>query len=573
MFVALHCVESGINISVTSSSLRPNGVTDNKRFLEWSIQESISTDRTLLCDLGSQHFRPAFGTIREDRRNTTNSKTKASFQYRGTIPSQPTSDNLRSHHMRHLLLTLLILVSTQCLADVRLPKVIGSHMVLQRNSEVKIWGWADAGEEVRVVTSWRDAVFFAKADADGKWQTKLKTAKAGGPYKITIIGKNKIQLDDILFGEVWVGSGQSNMEMPLAKVSGAYSGIRDFENEIANAKHPQIRLFQVGNFSSKEPLDDVESGITMYGIPPAACEWQPCSPDTIPTFASTAFFFARELHQKLNVPIGIIDASWGGTPAEAWTPNAGLKALGGYDNELKQAAERPQKADQKIPTRLYNGMIHPLRNVTIKGAVWYQGEGNSGRADRYRELFSTMIAQWRESFGYVFPFYYVQISPFNYRNRNAALLREAQLETLAVVQTGMAVTMDIGNLTDIHPKNKQEVGRRLALWALAKDYQQAVVYSGPVFKSVSFKDGKARLSFDHAKGLKTNDGKAPSHFEIAGDDGTFHAATVTIDGDSVVVSSDKVSNPTNVRYAFSSQAMPNLVNAAGLPASSFRTRK
>jgi len=445
-------------------------------------------------------------------------------------------------------------------------------MVLQRDSEVTIWGWADAAE-VRVITSWRDSVFTAKTDTDGRWQTKIKTGKAGGPHKITIIGKNRIQLEDVLFGEVWIGSGQSNMEMPLIKVSGAYTGIRQFENEVANAKHPQIRLFQAGNFSSKQPLNDVETGIQMYGVPTAACEWQVCSPETIPTFSSTAYFFARELQQKLNVPIGIIDASWGGTPAEAWTPEAGLKALGGYGNELKQAAERPQQPAQKIPTRLYNGMIHPLRNVKIKGVVWYQGEGNSGRANRYRDLFSTMISQWRESFGYVFPFYYVQISPFNYRNVNAALLRESQLETLSVAETGMAVTMDIGNLTDIHPKNKQEVGRRLALIALAKDYGQDVAYSGPVYKSISFKDGKARLAFDHAKGLKTSDGKAPSHFEVAGSDGKYHAATATIDGENIVVSAENVAAPKAVRYAFTSQAMPNVVNAAGLPASSFRTQK
>lgn len=476
----------------------------------------------------------------------------------------------RLNMTRCLIIVLLSAVSTVC-ADVRLPKVLGSHMVLQRESEVTIWGWADANEPVRVTCDWLDTVAATKTDSDGKWQVQLKTGKAGGPHTITVAGNNRIQLEDILFGEVWIGSGQSNMEMPLVKVSGAYTGIKNSKQEVAQANFPQIRLFQAGNFSSKEPLEDVETGITMYGIPPAPCKWQVCSPETIPTFSSTAYFFARELHRELKVPIGIIDASWGGTSAETWTPLSGLKKLG-YKAEVQQALELPQKPDQKIPTRLYNGMIHPLRNFKIKGVVWYQGEGNAGRADKYRTLFSTMIASWREAFGDEFPFYFVQISPFRYRGLNAAYLREAQLETLAAPKTGMAVTMDIGNLTDIHPKNKQEVGRRLALWALAKDYGRDVHYSGPIYEESKFQDGKAHLKFEHADGgLATRDGKPLSHFEIAGSDKVFHPATAVIDGETIVVSSEQVTDPKAVRYAFTSDAMPNLMNKAGLPASSFRT--
>jgi len=473
--------------------------------------------------------------------------------------------------MTKYLVTALVLFASPCLADVRLPKILGSHMVLQRESEVKIWGWADPGEEVRVRCDWLDATQTTVADADGNWLLRVATKEAGGPHSMTIAGKNRISLEQILFGEVWIASGQSNMEMPLNRQSGAYTGIKDFEKEIARATHPKIRLFQVGNFSSKEPLDDVQTGISMYGIPTSDCKWKACSPKTIPTFAATAYFFARELHTELKVPVGIVDSSWGGTSAEAWTPAAGLKALG-YAAELKQAATLPQKADQKIPTRLYNGMIHPLRNFTIKGVIWYQGEGNTGRADRYHKLFSTMIGQWRTAFGDEFPFYFVQLSPFNYRNVNAAYLREAQLKTMSPPKTGMVVTMDIGNLRDIHPKNKQEVGRRLALWALANDYGRDVVYSGPVYKECAFSDGKARLKFDHAgSGLATRDGKAPDQFEIAGEDKVFHKATVAIEGEGIVVSSAKVAKPKAVRYAFSSGAMPNLMNKEGLPASSFRT--
>ena len=473
--------------------------------------------------------------------------------------------------MKKFLVATLLLCTTPCLADVRLPKVVGSGMVLERDSDVNIWGWADPGEEVSVAGDWIDGLARTAADADGRWQVSLSTGRAGGPHTITISGENTITLDDVLFGEVWIGSGQSNMEMPLVEVSGAYTGINDAAAEVASANYPEIRLFQAGNFSSREPLDDVETGITMYGIPPAPCQWQVCTPETIPTFSSTAYFFARELHKRLGVPIGIIDSSWGGTPAEAWTPVAGLESLG-MTAELKQAAELPQKSDQKIPTRLYNGMIQPLRNVTISGVVWYQGEGNAGRADKYHALFSTMISQWRQVFGHEFSFYFVQIAPFGYENLNAAYLRESQLQTMALERTGMVVTADIGNLTDIHPKNKQEVGRRLALWALANDYDHDVAYSGPIYRGSVFADGVARLKFDHiGDGLTTRDGEAPSDFEIAGDDRVFHPAIAVVDVDEIVVSSPDVADPKAVRYAFTSTAMGNLMNQAGLPASPFRT--
>lgn len=484
--------------------------------------------------------------------------------------------------MHRFVFVFLLLIARPCLADVRLPRILSSHMVLQRESEVMFWGWADPGEKVAVACDWLDTIASTEADPDGRWQLVLRTGKAGGPHEITISSSqnnpdkdstgNRIKLEDILFGEVWIGSGQSNMEMPLVGVSGAYTGIKDFEQEVAEADYPEIRLFQAGNFSSDQPLEDVEFGISMYGVPPAKCVWSPCTPQTIPTFASTAYFFARELHRKLKVPIGIIDSSWGGTQAEAWTPTAGLEMLG-YQSVIDRALALPQKSDQKIPTRLYNGMIHPLRKFRIRGVVWYQGEGNAGAADKYNNLFSTMIQQWRSAFGYPFSFYFVQISPFNYGGVNSAFLRESQMDTLALNGTGMAVTMDIGNLTDIHPKNKQEVGRRLALWALAKDYAQDLVYSGPMFESHVVEGATIRLRFKYADGLKTLDQKAPSCFEIAGADNAFHPAVAKIDGNEIVVSSDQVSEPKSVRFAFSNDAQPNVVNQAGLPASSFRTNR
>jgi sialate O-acetylesterase len=475
-----------------------------------------------------------------------------------------------------LILVGVIVIQSMTYGDVKLPAVLGDHMVVQQKENVNIWGWAEPNEKVHIKASWQ--WFFGKstkADKDGKWKVSIKTPRAGGPYTISIKANNTIKLEDILIGEVWIGSGQSNMEMPLAKVSKAYTGIKDFEKEIASANYPGIRLFQVGNFSSKEPLQDVEPGSAMAGVPPAPCKWQACTPETIPTFSSTAYFFARQFHQKLNVPIGIIDSTWGGSSAEVWTPISGLEKLG-LHNELEQAVNSEQNANEKIPARLYNGMIHPLRNFKVKGVIWYQGENNTGRAGKYRDLFSTMIDQWREVFGYTFPFYFVQIAPFDsspYHNINTAYLREAQLQTmLSVPKTGMVVTMDIGSLTEIHPKNKQEVGRRLALWALANDYGcKDIVYSGPIYREMKIEGNKIRLLFDHiGSGLMAKNGPL-TDFIISGENKEFVDATAIIEDDTVVVSSNEVKKPVAVRFAFTKVAMPNLYNKEGLPASPFRT--
>ncbi|QEG39437.1 sialate O-acetylesterase [Roseimaritima ulvae] len=472
------------------------------------------------------------------------------------------------------LAVFLLFPSSWAWADVRLPNILGSGMVLQRDSEVRIWGWADAGEPVAVRGDWNDAPVRTVTKPDGSWQVRLRTGPASGPHSIRITGHNQLTLDDVLFGEVWLASGQSNMEMPLCPVSGAYTGTQDYEVEIQAAEHPEIRLFQVGNFASKTPQEDVVAGISVYGVPIPEQQWNPCTAQSVANFSATAYYFARQLHVELNVPIGIIDASWGGTPAEAWTPLEGLRKIG--DAEAIAAAEQqPDEPDlQQCPTRLYNGMIHPLRQMTLRGVIWYQGEGNIRRASRYRELFSTMITQWRKAFDAEISFYFTQISPFRYRDSTdaSALLREAQLQTLTVSRTGMVVTMDIGDLGDIHPKNKQEVGRRLALWALTQDYGRQLAYSGPLFKAATFGNGRATLSFDHVGGgLKTRDGQPPSHFQLAGEDRIFHDATAVIVGDTVVVTSDEVAQPRAVRYGFTDTAEPNLTNDAGLPASSFRS--
>lgn len=472
--------------------------------------------------------------------------------------------------MKRTLIALLLVTSTLH-AEVTLPKFFGSEMVLQRETDAAIWGWAEPDEAVTITSSWHKTPVSIKADAEGRWFAKLPTGKAGGPHTITIEAANRITLKDVLFGEVWLDSGQSNMEMPMAAVSGAYTGVKDWQKELADSNHAELRLFQVGNFASKEKQKDVQAGISVYGVKIPPCKWQKCSPESLKYFSSTAYFFARHLHRELGVPIGVIDASWGGTPIEAWIGAEHL-AKAGFDKIVTSAEKHPDKPNaQNTATRLYNGMIAPLMPFTIKGAIWYQGESNSGRPETYKKLKEAMLADWRDGFESHFSFYYVQISPFGYR-RNAAYLREQQFQALSVEKTGMAVTMDIGNLKDIHPKNKQEVGRRLALCALAKDYDKKIAFSGPVYKDMKIKGDKIHLRFDHVgSGLSVLGDGDLQFFEIAGEDKTFVKATALIDGDKVIVESADVKKPVAVRYAFKSKSTASLMNKDGLPASSFRT--
>ena len=472
--------------------------------------------------------------------------------------------------MKRILIALLLMTSISR-AEVSLPKFFGSEMVLQREREAAIWGWAEPGEAVTIQCSWIKKAVSVKADDKGDWSAKIMTGKAGGPHTITVSASNILKLEDVLFGEVWLDSGQSNMEMPLIKVSGTYTGIKDWEKEVAEANHPGIRLFQCGNVSSKKRQKDVKPGISMYGVKVPPCKWQKCSPESVKQFSSTAYFFARHLHKELGVPIGIIDSSWGGTPIEAWIGQEHL-AKAGFDKMVAAADSQPGRPQAKsIPTRLYNGMIAPLMPFTLKGAIWYQGESNNSRPATYKKLMETMVSDWREGFREDISLYYVQIAP-NGKRRNSAYLREQQLQALSIEKTAMAVTMDIGNVKDIHPKNKQEVGRRLALCALAKDYGKKIAYSGPTYKSMEIKGDKVHLKFDHiGGGLAVNDHGKLKHFEIAGADKKFFRGRARIEGDEVVVEAPEVKEPLAARYAFSSGAFGTLINKDGLPASSFRT--
>ena len=487
-------------------------------------------------------------------------------------------------------------------AEVRVPSVIGSNMVLQRDMAVPIWGWAASGEEVTVTLMAADAgaetlaSVSAVADAAGNWRVTLPARDAGGPYTIQVAGSSVLEFTNVLFGEVWVCSGQSNMEWPVR-------ASKDRDAEIAAADYPMIRLFDVPHRPS---------GLRQYDV---AATWQETTPETIPNFSAVAYYFGRKLYKNLDVPIGLISTNWGGTRIEPWTPPVGFRTVPALENIAKevQAAdatyrdELPEKMNaiekwiaetraaletggrlteipvnrhalrhHARPTGLYNGMVHPLVPYAIRGALWYQGESNRQEGMLYHEKMKALINGWREVWGQGdFPFYFVQLAPFNYGGDPYALpaIWEAQAATLAVPNTGMAVITDVGNLRDIHPRNKQAVGRRLALLALAKNYGRAdVTYAGPVYKSMAVEGDKVRLRFDSvAGGLMTRDEQPLNWFEIAGEDKQFVKAAATIDGDTILVFSDAVAAPVAVRFGWHQSAEPNLVNKEGLPASPFRT--
>lgn len=638
-----------------------------------------------------------------------------------------------------LLLVLLALVSAEG-ASLQLPKILGDHMVLQQKSFAKIWGWAEPEQVVKVTTSWNDKTYRVVTDQQGNWQVSVSTGLAGGPYTVTIQADITRVLEDILLGEVWICSGQSNMEWNLTRAETA-------KEEIPLSDYPEIRLFTVEKTIAVHPEEDLKGS------------WDLCSPETSANFSAVGYFFGKMLHKELGVPVGLVNTSWGGTPSESWTSRETLLTFGDFDGQLEelygtsdQEMEKARKEQLRIesmikkqqdfenqdnigfsegwmnvefddsgwgkmdcpaewssiddigmlegvlwmrkvieipdswigkdltlelgpvdemdityingvevgtsriisnwnvpryyqvpaslvnsgrlqlatrivntnaqggifghpdqlkiypeeinkedavrlpgqwkyriaytfpkvpmvfnshtPSVLYNGMLHPLRNMALKGAIWYQGESNQTRAMQYRTIFPGMIEDWRATWGQGdFPFYFVQIAPYNYGGEETSVeLREAQFLTLSKVKnTGMAVTMDIGNPNDIHPTNKRDVGKRLALWALAKDYGKDVVYSGPLYREQTIEENKIRVHFNYiGSGLEAKGGPL-THFEIAGEDQVYHPANAVIDGETVVVSAAEVASPVAVRYGWSNIAEPNLSNAEGLPASSFCT--
>jgi sialate O-acetylesterase len=490
-------------------------------------------------------------------------------------------------------------------AAVRLPRVFSDHMVLQRDKPLPIWGWADPNETVTV--EFGGATAQTQANANGEWKTALSAQPAGGPHVLTVRGSSTVRFADVLVGEVWLASGQSNMEQGIASC-------RDAQAEIAAANYPNIRLLMVPNRWTPQPQSDIEA------------PWKVCSPQTVAEggwggFSGAAYYFGRELHRRLGVPVGLIDATWGGTRIESWTPPEGFAAVPALKSEFERvqlgdprtaphqerlgqvlvateqwlAAARqalnqrnlvppmPTYPDELHPPRdlqhataLYNGMIHPLRPFALRGAIWYQGESNSGEGMKYTERMKALIGGWRQVWNAgEFPFYFVQIAPFNYGGNPEVIgeFWEAQAAAQAVPNTGMAVINDIGDLKDIHPANKQDVGRRLAYWALAKTCSQTdVACSGPVLKAMAVEGDKLRVTFDQAAGgLASRDGKPLTWFEIIdADEGGFVPAQASIDGTSLVLTSPDVKHPVAMRFAWSMLAEPNLMNTAGLPASAFR---
>lgn len=462
--------------------------------------------------------------------------------------------------------------------DISLPKIFSDHMVLQRDSRVKVWGTADPNQPL--VVKFAGKVVKVTATAKGDWNVVINTPGAGGPYELEVIadgGEPKVVFNDVMVGEVWLCCGQDNMELPVRKSLNA-------ETEVEQAKNfPSLRLFSMGNYSSVEPMENIYKAIP----------WRVCSPESVKDFSASGYFFGRELSKKLGdpngerVPIGLIDVAWGGTVCEAWISRAtqdGVKSLKPLLKHWDEDVAQPLSPLR--PGNLYNGMIAPLKRFPIRGVIWYQGESNVGRGNQYATLLPTLIRDWRKNFGLgEFPFYFVQLAPFEYPEKPFESLAEvwdAQLKTLKSVEnTRMVVTTDIGDLQQLSPPNKQEVGRRLALAALADVYADQLpegegrpVYSGPIFDGATVaEDGAIRVTFKYTHdGLEIrNDEPDLLGFMICGEDGKFFPAAAKIDGQRVELRSLKVKKPKFVRFGWDKDNPPNLVNSQGLPASPFRT--
>jgi len=473
----------------------------------------------------------------------------------------------------------------------------------QRNAPepVPVWGWASPGEKVTVefVGQRKETL----AGPDGRWEIRLDPMPARSQGEMLRIlsgaGTNRIEFKDVVVGEVWVCSGQSNMQWTV-------SNSPNPQEEIAAANYPDIRLYYVPREPAGSPQTDIKAA------------WQVCTPETVPGFSAALYFFGRDLHQELNVPFGLINTSWGGTRIEPWTPPEGFAAVPALKSLVDQVAlATPATAVHKeelakeiaateqwlataraaaakdapvpplpalnrgllpldshtVPTGLYNGMVHPLVPFAMRGAIWYQGESNLGDGEFYFEKMKGLIYGWRQVWGQGdFPFYFVQLAPYRYGGDPTKLAQVwvGQAKTLSVPNTGMAITTDIGDVGNIHPRNKQEVGRRLALWALAKTYgKEGIVCSGPVFRSATTEGNAMRVTFDQATGLASRDGQALTWFEVIGQEGEWVKAEAQIDGETILVSSPEVPAPCAVRFAWNQEAEPNLMNGAGLPASAF----
>jgi sialate O-acetylesterase len=485
-----------------------------------------------------------------------------------------------------LSLGLLFISASMLHAEVRLPKLISDHGVLQRDAPIHIWGWADPGQSISV--SLHQQHVATAANDIGNWSLYLQPEKAGGPYDLQV---NTLTVSDLLIGDVWFASGQSNMELPLLGFPGN-APLKNGPQEIAAANHPNLRLLHIKEKASMYPLDDQ----------PAT--WTICTPETASTFSAVAYFFGREISEREHVPIGIIDSTWGGTPAEAWISLDGLSADASLmpvfatwshitdehkdipatvsreraeDATAKQAGQPLPKhpwhpnLDSWAPAGLFNGMIAPATPLSIKGVIWYQGETNSAldRANQYYRIFPALISDWRKQWQQGdFPFLYVQISSFTSTPyEDWGIIRDAQRRTLRLANTAMAVSIDVGEPNNVHPADKQTVAARLALGARALAYGETLEYSGPLFRQATPDGAAMRIWFDHTAGQLTL--KSPAGFELAGEDHHFAPATAQVDKDTIIVASPTIEHPRYVRYAWENAPPATLFNRAGLPASTF----
>lgn len=499
---------------------------------------------------------------------------------------------------------ILMLVPACVHAELKLPAIIGSQMVLQRDAQAPVWGWANPGEKITVKIPQRNQSHETLADAQGKWMVRLDPLKVGDPLTVVIQGEKKtLELTDVLVGEVWVCSGQSNMQW-------AVQSARDPDLEKLSAKYPNIRLIQVRTQGTQKPLSTFEDS------------WKPCTPETVGGFSAVGYFYGRQLHETLDVPIGLIDNAWGGSACEAWIDRELLKDKELYEpllarwrkteetfdwetlqanyqkrlEKYREAAAAARKAGKPLPPRpraprnqltgqhrpgnLFNARLMPIVPYGIRGAIWYQGETNASRAYQYRDMFPLMISNWRDVWDQGdFPFYFVQLADFRDEkdapaDSDWAELREAQTMTLdRLPNTGQAVIIDLGEGKDIHPRNKQDVAKRLARLALARDYGYDIAHQSPRAKETTFAEGKATVTFDHVEaGLRTFDTRRVKGFELAGPDHKFYPAEAKIVGkNQVVLTSPKVKQAAAVRYAWADNPDCNLFDSAGLPVTPFRT--
>lgn len=492
---------------------------------------------------------------------------------------------------------LLLSAAVPSFADVpTMPAIFSEHMVLQQGVKLPVWGWAKAGE--KVVVSIAGQSKETAANDKGEWKVTLEPLSAGGPLTMSIKSDNEIFINDILVGEVWLASGQSNMGMTVHRV-------KNYEAEQSKATFPSLRMFTVSSFTARTPQANCKGS------------WVVCSPDTVGRFSATAYFFGRELHEQLKTPVGMINSSVGGTPIEAWTSEDVQKAKSEleplfaswnqradtYDPEKDKARFEKQTAAYKTqrdaakaagkqaprppqpvthprdmsghPAGLFNGKIAPLIPFAIRGAIWYQGESNAKpeSAALYKLQLQLLVNDWRSRWQQGdFPFAWVQLPNFDTKSADWPLVREAMLENLALPNTGMAITLDVGDPKDIHPANKQDVGKRLAMWGLAKVYGQKMAASGPLPVSFQASGASFKVSFEHVDGGLKTQGDELKEFELAGDDGVWKKAAAKIDGEQVIVTSPDVAKPVAVRYAWSNNPTATLFNGAGLPASPFRSK-